>query len=375
MSRPTFDPGFSTDALNAVYAPESTVAAILEFEASLALALADVGIAPAEEAEKLATVCREGVSDVDVVLASTWEEGTPIIALRERVSARAGDKAGAWFHYGATTQDAIDTAQMIQARTALGIIGQSLDSIARRLRTLTIDHRNEEQIGRTFLQDATSTTFGFRTATWLDSVLGHIEELRHESDSLCVQLGGPVGTGAGYGESAPEVVSALAGRLNLGVPDISWHSSRSRVISLVQSVSRAASTMAKIGTDLALLASSPIAEISVRAGGSSSMPGKQNPIDAVRAVAAATVCQGAATALSAAPPHQLDRAVGSWHAEWVALPLVFQTAGAAAEAIALGLDSLEVDADRMGSRAPGGPPSPSPDIDAVLENFDRLVGD
>ncbi len=374
MSPPSFDPGFSTDALSAVYTPRSTVAAILEFEASLALALAEVGIAPVEEAEELAAVCRVGVSDPEEVLSSTWEEGTPIIALRQRIAAEVSERAGQWFHRGATTQDAIDTAQMLQARTALGVIGQSLDSIARQLRHLTVTHRDTAQMGRTFLQDGRPTTFGFRTATWLDSTLGHILELRRQRDGLTLQLGGPVGTNAEYGASASGVVSALAERLALRAPDISWHSNRDKVLALAQAGERMAATMGKIGTDLAILASTSISEVSVRSGGSSSMPGKKNPIDAIRAVAAASACHGAVAMLSFAPPHQLDRAVGSWHVEWIALPLTLQTAGAAAEAIDDGLASIEVDPEAMTGRVTSDPTVDDGRIDTVLENFERVVG-
>lgn len=371
MSRPTFDQGFSTAGLTAVYTPEATVAAMLEFEAALALALADVGIAPREEAEELAAACRKGVTDPETVLESTWEDGTPVIALRDRITDAVGT-SGQWFHFGATTQDAVDTGQMIQARTALGVIGQGLERIARRLSELTKAHRDHPQMGRTFHQDALATTFGFRTAGWLDSVLTHLEELRGEGDAMCVQLGGPVGTGAGYGDAAATVTSCLAERLHLRSPDISWHTDRTRILSLAHALERTAATMAKIGSDLALLSSSYVAELSVRSGGSSSIPGKKNPLDAIRAVAAASACAGAVGMLSTAPPHELDRAVGSWHVEWLALPLSFQTAGASVEAIQSGLDSLEVEVATMARRVDAGG-SPTPQIDGVLERFNRIV--
>jgi 3-carboxy-cis,cis-muconate cycloisomerase len=254
------------------------------------------------------------------------------------------------------------------------VIGQSLDSIARRLRHLTATHRATPQMGRTFLQDGRPTTFGFRTATWLDTVLAHIVDLRGQRDGLSIQLGGPVGTNAEYGVSATSVVSALADRLDLHAPDISWHSNRDKVLALAQAVERMAATMGKIGTDLALLASTSISEVSVRSGGSSSMPGKENPIDAIRAVAAASACHGAVAMLSFAPPHQLDRAVGSWHLEWIALPLTLQTAGAAAEAIDDGLASIEVDPESMSSRVTSDPTVDDGRIDTVLESFERVVG-
>lgn len=367
MSQPSLFPGFSTEELTDVYTAGSTVAAMLEFEAALALALADAGIAPLAEAEQVAKACRGGVGDPEAILASTWESGTPIIALREAVD------AGEWFHHGATTQDAVDTGQMLQAKRALEILDPQLVSIADRLRDLTTEHRDQPHMGRTFLQDARPTTFGFRTATWLDAVLDHIGELRGQRSTLPIQLGGPVGTRESYGEAGAQVAEALAERLGLSVPDISWHTNRSRVLSLAQTVQRSAYTMAKIGTDIALLSSSAIGEVSVRSGGSSSMPDKQNPIDSVRAVAASSACTGSVAMLTSAPPHELDRAVGGWHVEWTALPLVFQTAGAAIEAIDLCLASLEVDQDAMAAPVEIPPPIDQTQIDKVLARHTAVV--
>lgn len=364
-ARPSFDSGFSTEEMTALFSPESIVGALLRFEGELAMALADVGLAPSDEAEEVAAACRSGVSDPEALLESTWETGTPIIALREAVG------AGKWFHHGATTQDAVDTAQMLLARSGLELLGERLVAIASRLRELTESHRDQPHMGRTFLQIARPVTFGFRTATWLDAVIDHVIELRARRGSLAVQLGGPVGMGHAEDEGGRAVLESLARRLGLRAPDISWHTNRTLVISLVQSVERVARTMAKIGTDIAILSSSSVAEISVRTGRSSSMPEKQNPIDSVRAIAAASACAGAATMLSTAPPHQLDRSVGGWHVEWLAVPLALETADAATEAIGIALDSLEVDAAAMGSLAES--TEIGAGVDRVLERYAEVI--
>jgi 3-carboxy-cis,cis-muconate cycloisomerase len=358
MSRPSFDPGFSTEELTELYSAEATVMAMLEFESALALALTDAGLAPGDEAELVADLCRKGVEDPEAILASTWDTGTPIIALREATG------AGKWFHHGATSQDAIDTGQMIQASRALEAMDVSLSSVAGLLRGLTDEHRAQPQMGRTFLQDARPTTFGFRTAMWLDAVLDAIVDLRGHRSTLTVQLGGPVGTRDAYGDAGSEVIEALATRLGLQVPTISWHTSRGRVLSLAQAAQRAAGAMAKIGSDIAHLASTSLGEIEVRSGGSSSMPEKRNPVDSTRAVASAAACAGAVAMLTSAPAHELDRAVGAWHVEWIALPLAFQTSAAAIEAIGTCLDSLRVDSRSMGS-----------DVDAVDagEQIDQVL--
>lgn len=342
LRRPSSDPGFSTEELTRVYGPERTVGAILEFEAGLAASLVEVGITPSGEAEALIRACGDGVSDPAAVLASTWSAGTPILALRGEVTAGLSVDEGRWFHFGATTQDAIDTAQMLQAREALGHIDDMLLGLARALRHRTIEWREQAQIGRTFLQDAEPTVFGLRTAGWLDSTLGHILELRLSRDLLAVQLAGSVGTLDAYGEKGGVLRTTLASRLDLADPGIGWHADRGRVLSVAHALERTARSMAKVATDIALLTSTAIGEMSVRPGGSSSMPDKRNPIDSVRAVAAAAACTGAVAMLTAGPPIELDRGVGGWHVEWVAVPLVFQTAGASVEAVATAIGSIDL---------------------------------
>jgi 3-carboxy-cis,cis-muconate cycloisomerase len=372
---PTFDPGFSTEELTEIFSPESTVAAMLEFEAALAQALADAGIAPAEMAEEVVSACRAGMDDPEDVLASTWETGTPLIPLRESVIAGIEEDARQWFHFGATSQDAIDTGRMIQMGRAIDAIETLVSEVAELLRDLTIDFRDQPQMGRTFLQEARPTTFGFRTATWLDSVLAHIDEMREHRSALTIQLGGPVGTLTAYGEKASQVVSSVADTLGLKTPDIAWHTNRAPMLAPAQTMGRLAATMAKISSDISLLTSSEIAEIRVRTGGSSSMPEKQNPVDPIRALAAARACVGAVAMFGSGSGQELDRGIGGWHVEWMAVPLVFQTAGAAVEAIETCLRSLEVDRERMSANAGSDSPEIPPDqIDRVLAACDRVLG-
>jgi 3-carboxy-cis,cis-muconate cycloisomerase len=162
--------------------------------------------------------------------------------------------------------------------------------------------------------------------------------------------------------------------LGLIAPPVPWHSDRSPIWAVARVVEATALTMGKIATDIALLAQSSIAEVMVRAGGSSSMPGKRNPIDAVRARAAVAGCSGFAAILATGPPIELDRGVGGWHAEWLALPMLFHTAGAAVEAVGRLLSSLQVDTVRMTAAAGAEGVSDSPVVDVVLGRYDEVVG-
>ena len=373
-------PGFSTAEMDGIWAAPNMVAAMLEFEAALALALADAGLAPNTEAEAVAAACRQPVEDPEAILATTWETGTPLIALVDVVTARLEtDSERQWVHHGATSQDAIDTALMLNARAALGVLEVSLLRISRLLHALIGAYRSQPEMGRTFLQHARPTTFGRRAAGWLEPTLRHVQRLRQARSQLAFQLGGPVGSLTDYGPAAPQVVRALAERLDLQAPTLPWHTDRSRIWALVEAVEGPVRATSKIAMDLALLAQSDIEEIRVRSGGSSSMSGKRNPIDPIRALATAEACRGAAAMITGARPHELDRGLGSWHVEWYALPILFQTASAVFEAVGDSLETMEVDGDVMAARVPVDSEerlqsATAAQIDSVIDLFDEVVG-
>jgi 3-carboxy-cis,cis-muconate cycloisomerase len=367
------DPGFTTEEMTALFTPAHRVEAMLQFESALVLSLADTGLVPKGDAEAVADACRTPVSDPEALLTATWSEGTPVGPLLGEIRGRLGEEQAKWVHYGTTTQDVIDTATMLQAREALDLLDSGLVSVAGLMADLVRQHREQPQIGRTFLQHARPTTFGIAVAGWLEPTLRHIEELREAKAGLVVQLGGPVGDLAPYGDKSLEVVAALADRLELASPALPWHSDRSRIAALASALERCARTMARVGLDIALLASSDIAEVRVRAGGSSSMGEKRNPIDSMRAVAAAELATAAAGMITGARLSELDRGIGGWHAEWVALPLTFQSAAATVEAMTTSLGSIEIDAETMSSRVGEALPIDQRLIDLVLAEFERVA--
>lgn len=367
MTAPLTFWGLSTPLMDELFGAESLMGAILRFEAALAGGLADVGIAPRDEADAVVAACAEPLEGAEEILGSTWEDGTPLIIVTRVIRSRLDEEGQRrWVHYGSTTQDALDTAHMLVVREALGHLESGLAGVCRSMRDLLIAHRDQPQMARTFLQDASPTTFGYRVAGWLDPTLTHLETVRETRAGLAVQLGGPVGNLSAYGARAADMLHAVAGRLDLEAPDLPWHGDRSRIRSLIAAVVDPITTLAKVATDMALLAESAVREVTVRPGGSSAIPGKKNPIDAIRALAAADVCQGAASMVYRARPHELDRALGSWHTEWVALPLVFSSASAVVEATTRLLEGLDVNGEVMASRA-----GKIPDIDPVL--IDRVL--
>jgi 3-carboxy-cis,cis-muconate cycloisomerase len=370
---PTFDPGFSTPAMTAAFSDAARVGAMLEFEAGLALAEQEAAIVPEAAAVAIAAACEAGVADPAGLLVAGWEAGTPVMPLLAEVRARLDPEAGQWLHHGATSQDAIDTGLMLQVSGALDILADGLSGVAAALAGLASTHRTTAMMGRTFLQDAEATTFGLRAAQWLDPVIREMAALRRRRAGLPVQLGGPTGNLSALGADGPEVVAALAERLGLRAPAVAWHADRAPIGLVVEAAARTARSMAKIAGDLVLLAQSGIGEVAMRPGSSSSMAHKRNPIDATRALAAAAVATNSAQLVTGARPHELERAAGAWHVEWVGVPLVFHATGAAVEAVGRSLATLEVDTVAMAANLGGANPHPA--VAAAQVWIDRVLAD
>ena len=243
----------------------------------------------------------------------------------------------------------MDSAAMLVASRALGVIRPELDGVAAACAELAERHRETPMAGRTLLQQALPVTFGLKAAVWLDSVVSARERLG--SVSLAVQLGGPVGTLASLGPGAERVVGLLAARLGLDEPAVPWHAIRGRIADLGASLAITAGALEKIALDLVLLSQTEVGEVAEPSGGgrggSSSMPHKRNPAGSVVAIACARRVRGDAGVLLAAMPQELERAAGAWQSEWGPLSDALSLTGGAAAAMRDALEGLEVRPERM----------------------------
>ena len=319
--------------MDEIFALTSRVAAMCAVEAAVATAQGASGDIPREAAAAIVSACSEAI-DVQI-LADGWRVGTPVLGLLDALRPRLPDSARPFLHRAVTTQDIVDTATMLLVRDGV----QHLDDLARHasasLRQTIARYGDVATQARSFLQPADVTTVGFRTARWLEQ-LDHVRR-RVATAEVPVQLGGLIGDGMGITD---DVIGAAADQLGLQART-PWHTDRSPIIALVNIATDYARWADKVGGDIAQLVQ--LGGITTRAGGSSTAAGKRNPIDAMRSMAAAEACLGVSTVITHAKPHELERGLGSWHAEWFAVPLVFQTAGAAMEAIGAALASLEVE--------------------------------
>lgn len=336
----------------AIFSRQAHVRGMLAFEAALARAEARAGIIPHEAATAIAASCKEELFDVAALYHEAVLAGTPAIPLVRMLTARVGGQAQQFVHWGATSQDAIDTALMLQMRDGLNLLVDELLGVCAACATLAMQYRHTLMVGRTLLQQAVPITFGLKAARWLALAVRQVQALyEHRERTLTVQLGGAAGTLASLGDQGLRVVQLLAGELGLPAPDLPWHTERDRVAGIAASLGVVAGAMAKMGGDLVLLAQTEVGEVSEGAaagkGGSSAMPQKHNPVDATAAIASARLALGVVPVMLSAMAQEHERAAGGWQAEWEAIPELFRFTAGAVERVRSAATGLQVDSARM----------------------------
>lgn len=336
----------------AIFSQEAHLRALLAFEAALARAQARAGLVPEEAARAIVAACRLEDGDVAAIAAEAARAGTPVVPLVRMLRARTGGAAAGYIHFGATSQDAIDTAFALQAREGLRWLDARLAALGDSCAVLAERHRRTLMAGRTLLQQALPISFGLKAARWLALVTRQRQRLHAARDEACVlQFGGAVGTLAAFGTAGPRVTALLAEEVGLTAPDLPWHAERDRIAALAAALGITAGAMAKIAGDLVLLAQSEVDEVAEGEapgkGISSAMPQKQNPVDAVFAIAAAKPAANEAAFLLTNLMHEHERAAGAWQAEWEVLPRLFCYTVAAVDRVCDAVGGLRVDAARM----------------------------
>lgn len=339
---------FSTERMSAVFSSRSRVEAMLRFEAALARAEARAGVVPVEAAEAIARTCDADRFDPDALEAEARMAGNPAIPLVRALTEAVPAEAQGYVHWGATSQDVIDTGLVLQVRDGLDALVDDLLRVGQACASLAERHVRTPMVGRTLLQHALPTTFGLKAARWLTPVTRELRRLRVLRASLPLQFGGAVGTLAALGEDGPRVRELLGEDLGLAVPDMPWHTDRGPVAEVAAAVGMVAGTVGKIATDVVLLSQSEVGEVAEgRAGPSSTMPQKRNPVHAPTALAAARLALGTVPVILSGMVQEHERAAGAWQAEWSAVPELFRTAAAAVGEAAAALEGLQVDEDRM----------------------------
>jgi 3-carboxy-cis,cis-muconate cycloisomerase len=349
--------------------------AMLDTEAGLARALERAGLAPAGAGDAVTAAARAANFDPNELGGLAALTGNPVPGLARALARRVPRTAVSAVHHGATSQDIVDTAAMLLAKRAIGIMQADLARAADAAAGLAAAHRATIMIGRTLLQQAVPVTFGLVAAGWLTSVDEARAGLNSVGPRLAVQFGGAAGTLASLGGAGQRVAALLAEELGLAVPVLPWHTDRLRIVDLGAALARVAAALGKIARDVTLLAQSEVGEVSEgtsadqrrtdqsgadqhgadqqapaaspRRGGSSAMPHKRNPVASIAILGCTRQVPGLLATLTMATEHELQRAAGAWHAEWEPLTALLRLTGSASSWAADLLPGLVVDTSRM----------------------------
>ena len=349
------DPLFGSTAMDEVFSDGARLQRMLDFEAALARAQAEIGLIPLAAAEAIASKCAARLLDAESLAAATALSLNPAIPLVKQLTAlvaKENTAAARFVHWGATSQDANDTGLVLQMRNAFDLLDADLKSLCESLIKMAKKYRSTPIAGRTLMQHALPTTFGMKVAGWLDAMNRHGERLRQTRErALVLQFGGAVGTLAALRGDGLRVAEALAKELQLELPVAPWHGHRDRVAEVATTLGLCAGTLGKIARDISLHMQTEIAEVFEPAregrGGSSTLPHKRNPVSAAVVLAAATRVPGLVGTMLSAMVQEDERGLGNWQAEWETLPQIFRLTGGSLHQVAAIVPDLEIDTERM----------------------------
>jgi 3-carboxy-cis,cis-muconate cycloisomerase len=352
---PLLAPMLSSAAMRAVCDDAAYLQHMLDFEAALARAAAAIGVIPKSAAGPIGDACNAESFDLAALAEAATRSGNlaiPLVKTLTAAVAKTDADAARYVHWGATSQDVIDTATMLSLRAAIDALLPDLDRAIAGFAGLARKHRDTPMVARTWLQHALPMPFGLKLAEYaaaLHRSRTRLQRLRREA--LALQFGGAAGTLAALGDQGWRVAEQLAEELKLPVPDAPWHTHRDRIAEAASVLAILAGTCGKIARDIQLLMQTDVAEAFEPAGegrgGSSTMPHKRNPVAAATALAAATMAPNLAATIFAAQVQDHERSAGPWHAEWPVLPMLQLVTSGALAAIVDIAEGLEVDAARM----------------------------
>ena len=343
---------FADEEVAAIFSEARYVREMVAVEAALATVEARLGVIPAESGKVIGERIASFRPDLDRIRSRMADDGVPVIELVRQLREHVGGAAGDDVHFGATTQDIMDTALVLQMRAALAAVEATLGRAIDNLAAMTRRYRTSVMPGRTHSQQAVPIPFGLKAASWLAPLLRHRARLREiRPRVLTVQLGGAAGTLEPLGDRGVEVAEALAAALGLSAPPLPWHTQRDTLAEVAGWLSLVSGSLAKMAQDVILLAQTEISEVRETAeegrGGSSTMPQKVNPVVSEQIIAAARTNAALLGAMHQALIQEHERATSGWQMEWWTLPRMFELTASALRKAELLSEHLHVDEARM----------------------------
>jgi 3-carboxy-cis,cis-muconate cycloisomerase len=343
---------FGTEEMFEVFNDRALLQSWLDAEAALARAEALCGVIPADAAAEIGRRARADLFDPEEIRRAIRTANHPLVPVVRALAALCDNGAGEYVHWGATTQDIMDTGTVLQLRDAHAILVGRLDELASILARRVREERDTVMAGRTHGQHAVPITLGLKLAVFLDELLRHRERLLQLAPRLLVaELAGAGGTLASLGGAAEEVQNAFARTLDLAVPEVAWHTARDGFAELAAVLAMAAATCERLANEVILLQKTEVAEVfeAHEPGnvGSSTMPQKRNPMTAEGVVAASRLVRRNLVVAIEGMTGQHERDMGAWQAEWIWIRDLCVNADATFVQAGKLAEGLRVDRERM----------------------------
>lgn len=343
---------FGTDEMRSLFSDTALIQGWLDAEAALARAEAAVGLIPAPAASEIASKARAELLDPEEIRIGIQKADHPLVPVIWAFAAICEGDAGEYVHWGATTQDIMDTGMVLQLQAALTLLTDRIDELTALVAALAERERDTLMPGRTHGQHALPITLGLKFAVFLDEFMRHRDRLTQLRPRLLVgQLGGAAGTLASLNDYAERVQAEFCTLLGLRKPHVSWHTARDGLAEFAAVTAMVAATCERVAGEVILLQKTEVAELAEQHEdgnvGSSTMPQKRNPMTAESVVAASRLTRRHVVVALEGMTGQHERDMGAWQAEWAWVPELCVNADAVvAQAIDV-VSGLSVDRDRM----------------------------
>ncbi|WP_343596141.1 3-carboxy-cis,cis-muconate cycloisomerase [Acinetobacter sp.] len=348
---------FYQEDVTAIFSDASLITYMIQTEVALAKAQVSVGVIPETAAKIIETVAEHALSqfDFDALATATGLAGNIAIPFVKRFTAIVKDHdetAARYVHWGATSQDILDTACILQCRDALDVVQKQVQQCYDVALAQAQAYRNHVMMGRTWLQQALPITLGHKLARWASAFKRDLDRLNAmKARVFTAQLGGAVGSLASLQDQGSQVVTAFAQQLNLSVPSCTWHGERDRIVEIASVLAIITGNLGKMARDWSLMMQTEVAEVfeptAKGRGGSSTMPHKRNPVAAASVLAAANRVPALMSSIYQSMVQEHERSLGGWHAEWLSIPEIFQLCAGALERTLDVLQGMEVNVENM----------------------------
>lgn len=347
-----FSDNYLTAKMREIWDDKAIIQNWLDAEVALAESQAELGIIPVEFAQEIAKKAKVENLDIAVVRQDINKIGHSLVPILRELQRKCNGKAGEYIHLGATTQDIIDLGFTLAAKKAFDVIYDDLYEIEEILINLAEKHKSTIMTGRSHTQHALPITFGYKAAIWASEVHRNLERMEEcKKRDFAGQMGGAVGTMAGFGEHAFALQEKVMNKLDLMVPDITWHVSRDRLVSLVNMLALITGTIGKIGNEILNLQKTELSELaepwSDGLVGSSTMPHKRNPNGAEGMASMAKLVKGNLLVMHESMMQEHERDGAAWKVEWVTMPEAFIFTGSAMAKAKKVLNGLVVNKEKM----------------------------